>query len=134
MAAPKKAAVNTPMSKILKANPNFAKEVKTNMPKQKAKPTTPTAAKANLLKQKGRMDEAKAYRKIGKELSAPGVKYGSSYDSASKTVKLNDERGMSATRKGIYVARKAAQPYGEAVRTNARVQAQAKKAQAKKTK
>jgi len=125
MPTPKKA--NSSLSRTMSSTPKIAKsgarvQKETLTLAQKANVT-----KAKLLKQKGRMDEAKSLKKIGKELSAPGVKYGSSYDSASNKVKLNDERGMSAQRRGAYGARKAAQPYGEASRTNRRAQAQAKK-------
>jgi hypothetical protein len=136
MPAPKKAAINTELSRLIATNPNFAKDVKKYMVKYKANPTTTNAAKTNLLKKKGRMDEAKALIKGGKGLVANARKeMRAARDSTSLNDAYNkDSKGYSLQKKGRYVAVKAAQPYGEAVRTNARVQAQAKKAQAKKTK
>ena len=93
------------------------------------KPTTTNAAKTNLLKKKGRVDEGKALIKSGtgmeraayKEMMKPltAREGADAYNKADK--------GRSLQRMGNYVARKAAQPYGEAVRTNRRVQAQAKR-------
>jgi hypothetical protein len=135
MAAPKKAAVNTPMSRLLKANPNFAKKVKENMPKQKAKPTSANATATNLLKKKGAVDKAKAIVKSGRSNVTAGYKELRTPQYASDKQVTYDKIAMGEKEQkvGRVLARRAAQPYGEAVRTNARVQAQAKKA-AKKTK
>ena len=133
MVAPKKAAVNTPMSRLLKANPSYAKQVKENMPKQKATPTTTNAAKTRLLATKKNVDMGKAYTKGGKELEAKGYKSSNSTGLSAQQRIDKVTQGEKLQRIGKYVSVKAAQPYGEASRTNRRVQAQAKKA-AKKTK
>jgi hypothetical protein len=93
------------------------------------KPTTTTAAKTNLLKKKGRVDEAKALVKGGKGLVAnAGKEMKAARDSVALNAAYNKEsKGISLKNMGRYAAVKAAQPYGEAVRTNRRVQAQAKR-------
>ena len=116
-------------------NKRMARQMGPLTPISKPKPTTTNAAKTNLLKKKGRMDEAKALVKGGKGLVKNA---GKEMNAARDSVALNaaytkESKGISLKNMGRYAAVKAAQPYGEAVRTNARVQAQAKKA-AKKTK
>jgi hypothetical protein len=118
-----------------KTNGSLSRAAKPIARTQKATPTTTNAAKTNLLKKKGRMDEAKALVKGGKGLVKNA---GKEMNAARDSVALNaaytkESKGISLKNMGRYAAVKAAQPYGEAVRTNARVQAQAKKA-AKKTK
>jgi len=120
MAAPKK--TNSSLSKSIASKPKPPVQKATLTTAQKA-----NVAKANLLKQKGRVNEAKTLIKIGRELSAPSLKVKSGPAAKMNQIMLDDERGMSAQRRGAYGARKAAQPYGEAVRTNRRAQAQAKK-------
>ena len=135
MPAPKKAAVNTPMSRLLKANPNFAKKVKENMPKQKAKPTTTVDAKLRLMNKKAKMDEGRAFIKSGNATQNIGYKKLSgtqSTNARNKSTALMKE-GYKVAELGRKTVVDTAQSYGEASRTNRRVQAQAKKA-AKKTK
>ena len=112
-----------------KANGSLTRAYRPIARTQKATPTTTNAAKTNLLKKKGRMDEAKALIKGGKGLVANAAK---EMKAARESTSLNDAynkdaKGYSLQMKGRYVTVKAAQPYGEASRTNRRVQAQAKK-------
>ena len=93
------------------------------------KPTTANAAKGNLLKKKGAVDKAKAIVKMGKSNVATGYKELRTPQYASDKQVTYDKIAMGEKEKkvGRILARKAAQPYGEASRTNRRVQAQAKR-------
>jgi hypothetical protein len=135
MPAPKKSAVNTELSRLIATNPSFAKDVKKYMVKYKANPTTANATATNLLKKKGAVDKAKAIVKSGKSNVTAGYKELRTPQYASDKQVTYDKIAMGEKEQkvGRVLARKAAQPYGEAVRTNRRVQAQAKKT-AKKTK
>ena len=127
MPAPKKSAINTELSRLIATNPSFAKDVKKYMVKYKAKPTTTNAAKTKLLATKKNVDMGKAYTKGGKELEAKGYKSSDSTGLSAQQRLDKINQGEKLQRIGRYVSVRAAQPYGEASRTNARVQARAKK-------
>lgn len=92
-------------------------------------PTTTNAAKTNLLKKKNAVDKARAIVKGGKSSVTAGYKElrTAQYPSDKQVTYDKIAMGEKSQKVGRILAGKAAQPYGEAVRTNRRVQAQAKR-------
>ena len=128
MPAPKKA--NSSLSKTMSSNKKVAKPTA-----QSSKPTTKVDAKLRLMNKKAKMDEGRASIKSGNATQNIGYKQLSGTQSTNARNKSNAlmKEGYKIAEVGRKTVVDTAQSYGEASRTNRRVQAQAKKT-AKKTK
>ena len=123
MPAPKKA--NSSLSRTMSSNKKVVKPAA-----QSSKPTTTVDAKVRLMNKKTKMDEGRASVKSGNATQNIAYK-----KQLNKNLSVSDRNKANALRKEGYVIANAgkktlvetAQSYGEASRTNRRVQAQAKR-------
>ena len=122
MAAPKKA--NSSLSRTMSSNKKVAKPTA-----QSSKRTTAVDAKVRLMNKKAKMDEGRASVKSGNATQNMGYKQLSGTQSTNARNKSNAlmKEGYKIASLGRKTVAETAQSYGEASRTNRRVQAQAKK-------